>query len=550
MTAVDEHDRDQRADLVWGTIPHVVRADAERFGDDEALVDGEVRLTYAELWTAARRAAAGFVAAGVQPGDRVAMWAPNIWEWPVALVGLHAAGAAVVPLNTRYKGGEAAYILDKSRARLLVTIDGFLGSDYVSMLDDHDLPHLEQIVVLRPQRNAEIEAAPSRVVSWDDFLGAGDAASTFDAEVDRRLDALTADDLSDIMFTSGTTGAPKGVMATHGQSVRAYAEWARLVGLRRGDRYLVISPFFHSFGYKAGIVASLTTGATMVPQAVFDVPAAMRNVADHQITMLPGPPAIYQTILNHPDLAGFDLTSLRLAVTGAAAVPVSLVERMKTDLGFETVLTAYGLTEATGFVTSCRAEDDAETIATTSGRAIEDVEVRIVDDDGNARGPDEPGEIVVRGYNVMSGYFEDDEQTRATIDADSWLHTGDVGTLDERGYIRITDRKKDMYIVGGFNAYPAEIENLLTAHEDVAQVAVIGVPDERLGEVGMAFVVPTTGRTVDGDGLIAWARERMANYKAPSYVRVVEALPLNPAGKVLKFELRASALDAEGGASR
>jgi HIP---CoA ligase len=556
-------DRDQRADLEWGTIPHVVRADAERFGDDEALVDGDVRLTYAELWDAARRAAAGFVAAGVQPGDRVAIWAPNVGEWPVALVGLHAAGAVVVPLNTRYKGAEAAYILDKSRARLLVTIDGFLGSDYVTMLDGHDLAHLEQIVVLRPQRTEGAATVDSgaTVVAWDDFLAAGAHDEHTGDEVERRLAALTADDLSDIMFTSGTTGAPKGVMATHGQSVRAYAEWARLVGLRRGDRYLVISPFFHSFGYKAGIVSSLVTGATIVPQAVFDVPEAMRNVVDHQITALPGPPAVYQTILNHPDLASFDLSSLRLAVTGAAAVPVSLVERMKTDLGFEVVLTAYGLTEATGFVTACRAEDDAETVATTSGRAIEDVEVRIVDDDGNALAPGEPGEIVVRGYNVMSGYFEDPEQTAATVDAGGWLHTGDVGTLDERGYIRITDRKKDMYIVGGFNAYPAEIESVLTAHDDVAQVAVIGVPDERLGEVGMAFVVPTTGRTVDPGALLAWSRERMANYKVPRSVRVVDALPLNPAGKVLKYELRQQAgaeaedeaqgdVAAEGGAPR
>jgi acyl-CoA synthetase (AMP-forming)/AMP-acid ligase II len=433
------------------------------------------------------------------------------------------------------------------------------------MLDGHDLPHLEQIVVLRPHRTEGTATVDSgaTVVAWDDFLAAGASAGDghADDEVDRRMAALTADHLSDIMFTSGTTGAPKGVMATHGQSVRAYAEWARLVGLGRGDRYLVISPFFHSFGYKAGIVSSLLTGATIVPQAVFDVPEAMRNVVDHQITALPGPPAIYQTILNHPDLATFDLSSLRLAVTGAAAVPVSLVERMKTDLGFEVVLTAYGLTEATGFVTACRAEDDAETIATTSGRAIEDVEVRIVDDDGNTLAAGEAGEIVVRGYNVMSGYFEDPEQTAAAVDADGWLHTGDVGTLDERGYIRITDRKKDMYIVGGFNAYPAEIESVLTAHDDVAQVAVVGVPDERLGEVGMAFVVPTTGRTVDPEGLVAWARERMANYKVPRHVRVVEALPLNPAGKVLKFELRrqaqsgatddaATAAVAEGGAAQ
>jgi acyl-CoA synthetase (AMP-forming)/AMP-acid ligase II len=548
-----DRDRDQRADLTWGTIPHVVAADAERFGADEALVDGDVRLSYADMWAAARQAATAFVAAGVEPGDRVAIWAPNVWEWPVALVGLQAAGAVVVPLNTRYKGAEAAYILDKSRARLVVTIDGFLGSDYVAMLDGHDLPHLEQMVVVRPERSEGTAAAGrgARIVTWDDFLGAGDEDAAAAAEVDRRLAQLTADDLSDIMFTSGTTGAPKGVMATHGQSVRAYAEWARLVGLRRGDRYLVISPFFHSFGYKAGIVASLLTGAAIVPQAVFDVPVAMRNIAEHRITALPGPPAIYQTILNHPDLASFDLSSLRLAVTGAAAVPVSLVERMRTDLGFEVVLTAYGLTEATGFVTACRADDDAETIATTSGRAIEDVEVRIVDDDGAALPAGEPGEIVVRGYNVMSGYFEDAEQTAATIDGDGWLHTGDIGTLDERGYIRITDRKKDMYIVGGFNAYPAEIENVLTSHDDVAQVAVVGVPDPRLGEVGMAFVVPATGRTVDPEGLIGWARERMANYKVPSRVQVVEALPMNPSGKVLKFELRALAREQDqGGAQR
>jgi acyl-CoA synthetase (AMP-forming)/AMP-acid ligase II len=278
----------------------------------------------------------------------------------------------------------------------------------------------------------------------------------------------------------------------------------------------------------------------MVPQAVFDVPQAMRNVAEHRITMLPGAPAIYETILNHPDRADFDLSSLRLAVTGAAPVTVSLVERMWSDLGFETVLTAYGLTEATGFVSSCRADDEAATIAETSGRAIPGVEMRIVDDDGVEQKAGDPGEIVVRGYNVMPGYFEDDEQTAAAVDPDGWLHTGDIGWMDERGYIRITDRKKDMYIVGGFNAYPAEIENTLARHPDIGQVAVIGVPDQRLGEVGMAFVVPAVGHTPDPDEIIAWAREHMANFKAPSFVRIVESLPLNPSGKVLKYVLKES----------
>jgi HIP---CoA ligase len=286
---------------------------------------------------------------------------------------------------------------------------------------------------------------------------------------------------------------------------------------------------------------------------VFDVEVTMRNVAEHRITCLPGPPTIYQSILNHPRLGrrepgrqrpagdGFDVSSLRLAVTGAAAVPVSLVEQMRGELGFETVLTAYGLSESTGFVTACRADDDAETIATTSGRAIPGVEVRVVDDAGRTLPPNEAGEIVVRGYNVMAGYFEDPEQTAETVDADGWLHTGDIGTLDERGYVRITDRKKDMFIVGGFNAYPAEIENLLLGHGGIAQAAVVGVPDERLGEVGLAFVVPRSGHELDPDEVVAWAREHMANYKAPRHVRVVDSLPVNASGKVVKYQLRAAA---------
>jgi HIP---CoA ligase len=261
-------------------------------------------------------------------------------------------------------------------------------------------------------------------------------------------------------------------------------------------------------------------------------------VAEHRITMLPGPPAIYQTFLNHPDLDLDALASLRLAVTGAAVIPVELVEDMRSKLGFETVITGYGLTEACGIVAMCRHDDDAVTIATTSGRAIPGVEVRVVDDDGHELPRGAAGEIIVRGYNVMQGYFEDPAQTAEAIDPDGWLHTGDIGTMDDRGYLAITDRKKDMFIVGGFNAYPAEIERLLLAHPSVAQVAVVGVPDERMGEVGMAFVVPATGTALDADGIVAWAREHMANFKAPRHVRLVDALPMNASNKVLKVELR------------
>ena len=340
------------------------------------------------------------------------------------------------------------------------------------------------------------------------------------------------------MFTSGTTGRPKGAMLTHGQTLRSFADWAEVVGLRAGDRYLIVNPFFHSFGYKAGIVASLIAGATIVPHAVFDPSSVLDRVAEERITMLPGPPTLYQSILADPQLADADITSLRLAVTGAAVIPVDLIHRMRGELGFETVVTGYGLTECNGIATMCRHDDDAETIATTSGRAIPGVEVLVAGDDGAEVERGLPGEVIVRGYNVMRAYFDEHEETAAAIDDGGWLHTGDIGVMDERGYLRITDRKKDMFIVGGFNAYPAEVESLVLRNRKVAQVAVVGVPDERLGEVGMAFVVLRPDDDATPDELVEWCRAEMANYKAPRYVEIVDALPLNASGKILKFELR------------
>jgi len=526
-----------RGDLEWGSIPGLVRSAAQRFGDAEAVIDGAhvddaVQLSFRDLAAAADEAGRAFIAAGVEPGDRVAIWSPNIWEWVVALLGLHAAGGVVVPLNTRYKGHEAAYILRTSRARLLVTVNGFLGNDYPAMLDGHDLPDLERMVVVRGH-------VPGGALGWDEFLAGGGTVPQ--AELDARVAALGPDTVSDILFTSGTTGNPKGVVATHGQTLRGFADWAAIVGLRHDDRYLVVNPFFHSFGYKAGIIASLTVGATIVPQAVFDIPMAMANVSQHAITALPGPPAIYQTFLNHPDLDREAMQSLRLAVTGAAPVPVELIKRMEDELGFETVVTAYGLTETTGIVTVCWPSDPPELISGSSGRAIPGVELRVVDDDGDELPRGEPGEIVVRGYNVMQGYFEDPDQTAEAIDAEGWLHTGDIGTMDDGGYLKITDRKKDMFITGGFNVYPAEVERLLLLHPDVAQAAVIGVPDDRMGEVGLAFVVPAAGSSPDPASIVAWARDQMANFKAPREVRLLDALPMNASSKVLKTELRALA---------
>ncbi len=524
-------DEGRRGDLELGTIPRMVGIAAERYGDAHAIEDGDTTLTFVELAARARDAAKGFIALGVEPGDRVAIWAPNMWEWVVCALGVHSAGGVVVPVNTRYKGMEAAYLLKKSRARVLVTVNGFLGNDYVALLRDSGeaTPDLGHIVVLRGD-------TPAGTIDFAAFLQGG--ATVDDARAKARAEAVKPTDLADILFTSGTTGAPKGVMCTHGQNLRVFRDWSDITGLRAGDRYLVVNPFFHSFGYKAGWLAAVMMGATILPEPVFDVNAVLRRVAHAKATVLPGAPALYQSILLHPDYKKYDLSSLRLAVTGADIIPVELIERMRSELGFETVVTAYGLTESTGTVTICRPGDDAETVAKTSGRAIPGVEVRIAGADGQALPPNEPGEVLVRGYNVMQGYFEAEEETRKTIDADGWLHTGDVGVLDERGNLRITDRMKDMFIVGGFNAYPAEIEHMLRRHEAIAEVAVIGIPDERLGEVGMAFVVLRQGASLTEDELIAWSRERLANFKAPRRVRFLDALPRNPTGKVTKFALR------------
>jgi acyl-CoA synthetase (AMP-forming)/AMP-acid ligase II len=511
----------------------MVRDGADRFTDTEAVVDGDRRVRYSELVTMVTDAARALIAAEVGPGDRVAMWAPNSLEWIVAALGITSAGAVLVPVNTRFRGNEAGYVLGRSRARVLFTVRGFLDTDYPALLTDAgvDLPALERIVLLGGD-------ADDATATWSDFLQRG--APVAPAEVDQRVDVLGPDDPSDVVFTSGTTGNPKGVVMTHGQTLRAYLDWCDFADLRQGDRYLIANPFFHIFGYKAGVLASLMRGATIYPVAVFDAGAVLELTERERITVLPGAPTIYHSLLEHPDHATRDISSLRVAITGAADIPVELIRRVHEELPFERIRTGYGLTEA-GTVTGSKTDDDFEHIATTVGVPWPGFEVRTVDQSGADVPVGEPGEVLVRGDTVMRGYFEDPEATAAAIDADGWLHTGDLGALDADGYLRIVGRIKDMFIVGGFNAYPAEIENLLLAHPDISQVAVIGVPDERLGEVAHAFVVLAPGAVSDAANIIEWARGRMANFKVPRRIDFLDELPINATGKVVKDELRARA---------
>lgn len=467
----------------------MVLSAADRFGDAEAVVDGPLRLTFTEVVERIRCAAGAFAELGIDKGDRVAIWAPNSAEWIIAAFGLLTAGGVLVPVNTRFKTEEAGDIIVRSKVKAVLVQKGFLDQDYTA-------PAGTPVIDLK-----------------SDFLSSG---SPFERSV-------SGTDISDIIFTSGTTGRPKGAMLNHGQTLRMYEEWATLADLREGDRYLQINPYFHTFGLKAGLVTSFLRGATMLPVAVFDIDTVVELIERERITMLPGPPTLYHSLLSVGDKS--KLSTLRAAVTGAADIPVELVRRIHGELPFETLMTGYGLTEA-GNVTLSRPGDSFEDVATTAGLPCDGVEVRIADD----------GEVVVRGYGVMQGYLDDPAATAQAIDAEGWLHTGDLGSFDDAGRLRIVGRKKDMFIVGGFNAYPAEIEGFLLNHPAVAQAAVIGIPDERMGQVGKAFVVRKG--EVSADELIGWCRDRMAGFKVPRAVQFLDSLPLNATGKVMKDQLR------------
>jgi HIP---CoA ligase len=517
------------------TIPAALAEAAARWPAGEALVDGDLRLDWADLHARVRTLARFFVAEGVQPGDRVAVQAPNTHHWVLAALGALYAGATLVPVSTRFTAPEALDVLHRTRTRALVIAEHFLGSDRLADLRAAGLttpPTVLRTPVPKPTRESGISAHRVGNLSTPDGIGWHQidelARRASDEDVRARADAVRPGQVSDILFTSGTTGRSKGAMSSHAQALGVADAWAECGELTDADRYLVINPFFHSFGYKAGILACLLRGATIVPMPVFDVEHALELIERERITVLPGPPTLFRSMLDSPARARHDLSSLRFAVTGAATVPVALVEEMRRELGFDLVLTAYGLTEAV-VATMCRAGDDAATIAHTCGRAAAGFELRLAE---------QTNEVLLRGPNVMLGYLDDPAATREAIDPDGWLHTGDVGRLDERGYLSITDRLKDMYICGGFNVYPAEVEQALVGHGEVVEAAVVGVPDARLGEVGRAFVVPRPGAELSAEDVVTFCRARLAGYKVPRQVIFRPELPRNAGGKVMKTALR------------
>ena len=542
MTTARTAAHDAEATDIPPTIPAALVRAARQWPDAEALADGSFRLTYRQYLERSVQLARGLLARGVGPGDRVAVWAPNSAEVALTAMAVAFAGGVLVPLNTRFTAYEAAALIRRAQAVAVLAFTGFLGRDYLASLRELGaLDGLKAAVALRGPSSAGALSLP-------ELLALGE--ETDEAEVWARVRALGPADISDILFTSGTTGAPKGAMLRHWASTRAYTEYGRSLGLRRGDRMLGFPPFFHCFGLKAVVLTSVLYGAAVLPVPVFDVHQIATLIAAERITVLQGAPLLFQTLLDDPGVDRSSLSSLRVAGPGAMGSSPELYRRLRDELGIRYFSPGYGLTEGTAIGSRCYWFDDFETVSTTCGRIAPGIELRLAGLGGSA-GTDLPadadvpggsdGEILLRGYNVMAGYLDDPDATARAIDADGWLHTGDIGRVDEFGRLTITGRLKDMFLVGGFNTYPAEIEQTLATHDAIADVSVIGVPDARLGEVGMAFVVLRPGATVTDGELTAWARGRLANYKVPRHWRFVSGLQRNASGKVIKSVLREQA---------
>jgi HIP---CoA ligase len=524
------------------TIPAALARAVDRWPEAEALADGGGRWTFARYRGDVADVARGLIAAGVQPGDRVVIWAPNSAH--VAIVGLavYSVGAVVVPLNTRLTAYEAGQLIRRARAAAVVTVGTFLARDY--------LGSLAGLGVLEEVRLAVVVDGPAGAGAITLARLAELGAAVPAREVRARAEALTGADISDIIFTSGTTGAPKGAMLRHDASTRGFTEYGRSLGLLPDDRMIGIAPFFHTFGLKGVILTAILYGAAVLPVKTFGARALADLIKRERATVLQGSPTIFLGLLDTPGLDRGRLRSLRVAGPGSMGFSAGGFARVRDELGIGEFAPGYALTESTAVGTRVYWFDDFETAATTSGRPVPGTQLRVVDDRGHDTPAGVAGEILLKGYNVMSGYFQEQAATAEAIDHGGWLHTGDIGKLDGLGRLIVTDRKKDMFLVGGFNAYPAEIEKVLATHDAVAEVAVIGVPHARLGQVGRAYVVRRDKAAFDLGDLIAFARERLAGYKQPYYWDVVDELPRNASGKVQKFVLRERAAQAPPTAAR
>jgi len=518
------------------TLSQVLRDTADRFPARPAIFDPSgLSMTYEELNAEVDRLARGLLDLGVAKGDKVGLWMPNVPEWVSAYFAIARIGAVVVPMNTRYKTHEVEYILDNSEATTLFAVDAFAKIDYLEMIAEirPKLPNLKHVVIVG--NAGETGHAYGDVVKKGEGLTADEALAEREAQCDPTDNVF-------ILYTSGTTGNPKGAMLSHHNIAKNAEQVTEVLHSTEEDVFLVAVPFFHCFGCVMGIAGSVTWGAAMVPMQVFKAREALELVERFGISVLYGVPTMFVLELEEArkgkaDGAAYELSTLRTGIMAGAPCPVEVMRGTMDELGCN-VSIAYGLTEASPVITMTRFDDSIERRVETVGRALDGVEVKICDDDHNPVPIGEMGELACRGYNVMLGYYRAPEITSKTIDEEGWLYSGDLATIDEEGYVQIVGRKKDMLICGGFNVYPAEIEEYLFTHPKVQNVSVIGIPDDVFGEVSAAYIIPREGETIDPQEIVDFCVGEIANFKVPRYVEIIDAFPMTQSGKVQKFKLR------------
>ena len=524
------------------TLSQVLRETAERFPSRPAILDPSGRsLTYEKLDAEVSRLARGLLDQGVEKGDKVGLWMPNIPEWVVAYYAIARVGAVVVPMNTRYKTHEVEYILRDSEATTLFAVDAFARIDYLEMIAgiQPKLPNLKRVVI--------VGAAGETGTPYEDVVQSG-ADALSDAELARRETTCDPADNVFILYTSGTTGSPKGAMLSHHNIAKNAEQVTEVLHTTEEDVFLLAVPFFHCFGCVLGVAGAIAWGAAMVPMKVFRPTEALDLVERFKVSVLYGVPTMFVLELEEArkgkeDGSKYDVSSLRTGIMAGAPCPVEVMRGTMNELGCN-VSIAYGLTEASPVITMTRFDDSIERRVETVGRALDGIEVKIADDDHTPVPRGEMGELACRGYNVMLGYYRAPEVTAQTIDEDGWLYSGDLATVDEEGYVQIVGRKKDMLICGGFNVYPAEIEEYLFTHPKVQNVSVIGVADDVFGEVAAAYIIPREGQTIDPQEIVDFCAGEIANFKVPRYVEVVAEFPMTQSGKIQKFKLREIAKEA------
>ena len=523
------------------TLSQVLSETTRAFPQRNAIIDQGCKISYQELNERVNQLARGLIELGVQKGEKVGLWMPNVPKWVIAYFAIARIGAVVVPMNTRYKSHEVHYILENSEATTLFMADTFVGIDYRKMIGEvrENLPGLKHIIISGKKG--------SDMHTFDEVVALG-VLHLEDRKIDKREAICDPRDNVFILYTSGTTGNPKGAMLSHHNIAENARQVTQVLHTSEEDTFLLAVPFFHCFGCVMGIMGAITWGASLVPMSVFKAKEALELIEEEEVSILYGVPTMFVLELEEyrkgkDDGSQYDVSSLRTGIMAGAPCPVEVMRGTMEELGCN-VSIAYGLTEASPVITMTRFDDSLERRVETVGKTLPGIEVKITDDDRWSLPPGEMGELTCRGYNVMLGYYKMPGKTAEVIDEEGWLYSGDLATVDEEGYVKIVGRKKDMLITGGFNVYPAEIEEYLFTHPKVQNVSVVGVPDEVMGEVAIAHIIPREGMTIDPQEIVDYCMGKIANFKVPRYVEIVDEFPMTQSGKIQKFRLREVAKEA------